>query len=118
MRCYSHFLIFGHIGACLAWVVLVEVMQSLECRPCPCTTLGKAIPQADRLILGCDSLATFRRMHDRLTIGSGVMSNLTRGTFLRHSPGEIAARRAVLEVVVEITDGISFIVLNDLGKVT
>ena len=56
-------------------------------------------------------------MHDRLTIGSGVMSNLTRGTFLRHSPGEVAAR-ALLEVDVEITDGISFIVLNDLGKVT
>ena len=46
-------------------------------------------------------------MKDRLTIGSGVMSDLILGAVMRHGPGEEmgkVATRVALEVVIEITD--------------
>jgi hypothetical protein len=52
---------------------------------------------------------TFHCMTERLTCGSGVMSDLMIGTTLRHNPGKLrgkAAARVFLEVVVEITDGV------------
>jgi hypothetical protein len=59
-------------------------------------------------------------MTERLTFGSGVMSDLMFGTTLRHNPGNLrgkVAARVSLEVVVKITDVAEW-TLNTWGKAT
>ena len=51
-------------------------------------------------------------MTERLTVGSGVMSDLMCGTTLRHIPEKLRGKVAAwvfLEIVVEITDEVTVV---------
>ena len=53
---------------------------------------------------------------DRLTFGNYVMSDLILGTGFRRVPGKVMVQVQALEVVVEITDRISWMRTQYLGQ--